>query len=235
MVWLPNWLARRINPISFLIDDFIAAAASEISPGSVVLDAGAGECRYAALFSHCTYISVDFAKGDPQWDYKHLSVVGNLLSLPIKNNSVDVVICTQTLEHVNEPAILLKEVSRAMKPNGQMYLTAPFGSPIHQPPYDFFRYTHYGLEHLLRKSGFNIESIQPQGGYFLYLACCLLHMHRLLFPLGRPFHKRLILFPFQFLVAIFATILGPLALYVLDNFDKKRSFTLNYACKCQKA
>jgi len=235
MVCLPKWLARRINSISFLIDDFIAAGALETPPGSVVLDAGAGECRYAALFSHCAYISVDFAKGDPQWDYKRLSVVGNLLFLPIKNNSVNVVICTQTLEHVNEPAILLKEIFRVMRPGAQLYLTAPLGWPIHQPPYDFFRFTYYGLEHILRKSGFNIESIQPQGGYFLYLASCLQHMHRLLFPFGRPFFKRLLLSPLQFLVALFATILGPLILYTLDNFDKKRSFTLNYACRCQKA
>jgi SAM-dependent methyltransferase len=234
MAWLPKWLAFRINPIPYLIENFVTTAAKEIPAGSTVLDAGAGECRYASLFSQCMYMSIDFAKGDPAWDYKHLSVIGDLLSLPLKNGAVDVVICTQTLEHVNDPRALLKELSRSLKSGGRMYLTAPQGWPIHQAPYDFFRFTHYGLEHILNKFGFTVEFIRPQGGYFLYLANCLLYMHRVLFPTGRPFLKRLLLSPLQLLTAVFATILGPLTLYALDRFDKKREFTLNYECRCRK-
>ena len=112
MALLPKWLARRINPISFLVGDFLAAEAKRIPAGSVVLDAGAGECQYADLFSHCKYISIDFTKGDSKWNYKRLSAIGDLLYLPIRSNSVDAAICTQTLEHVSEPAILFKELSR---------------------------------------------------------------------------------------------------------------------------
>jgi SAM-dependent methyltransferase len=234
MVWLPKWIARRINTVPFLVDDFIAAIAKEIAPGSVVLDAGAGECRYAPLFSHCIYISVDFAKGDSRWNYNRLSMIGDLLSLPIKDSSIDVVVCTQTIEHVYEPTILLKELFRVSKPKGQLFLTAPLGWPIHQPPHDFFRFTYYGLEHLFQNSGFIVESIRPQGGYFFYLANCLQHMHRVLFPLGRPFLKRIFLSPLQFLVALFASVLGPMILYILDRLDRKQDFTLNYECRCWK-
>jgi SAM-dependent methyltransferase len=234
MMWLPKWLAFRINPVPFLIENFLTVAAKEIPVGSTVLDAGAGECQYASLFSHCIYLSIDFAKGDPRWNYRRLSVIGDLLSLPLKNGSVDVIICTQTLEHVNDPNALLKELSRSLKSGGRMYLTAPQGWPIHQAPYDFFRFTHYGLEHLLNKFGFTVEFIRPQGGYFLYLANCLLYMHRVLFPTGRPFLKRFLLSPLQFLTVLFATILGPLTMYALDRFDKRREFTLNYECRCRK-
>jgi len=234
MVWLPKWLALRINPVPFLIENFVATSAKEIPDGSTVLDAGAGECRFASLFSHCLYISIDFAKGDSRWNYKRLSMIGDLLSLPIKNDSLDVVICTQTLEHVTDPNVLLKELSRALKPGGRLYLTAPQGWPIHQAPYDFFRFTHYGLEYLLHKYGFTIESIRPQGGYFLYLATCLQYMHRVLFPIERPFLKRFLFFPLQFLTILFAAILGPLLLYSCDRFDKKKEFTLNYECRCRK-
>ena len=231
---LPKCLVRSINPIPFLVRDFLAAAASRTPAGSIALDAGAGECQYRSLFAHCQYISLDFAKGDSKWNYKCLSAIGDLLYMPIKNNSVDVVICTQALEHVSDPDVLLKELFRVMKTGGQLYLTAPLGFPIHQPPYDFFRFTYYGLEHLLRKSGFTIQSIKPQGGFFLYLASSLQHMHRVLFPLGRPLLKRILLFPLQFFVAAFAVVLGPLVLYSLDGLDKKRDFTLNYECICKK-
>lgn len=234
-MWLPKVIVSNINPIPFLIQKFITTAAKETPPGSRVLDAGAGECRYATLFSHCRYISIDFAKGDPNWNYTRLSIVGDLLFLPIKNESIDVVICTQTLEHVANPYILLKELYRALKPNGKLYLTAPQGWPIHQAPYDFFRFTYYGLDYLLKKSGFIVKFIRPQGGYFLYLANSLLHMHRILFPIGRTKFKRILLFPVQILILIFTTILGPLILYYLDRLDKKRDFTLNYECFCQKS
>ncbi len=234
MARLPKWLAFRINPVPFLIENFVANAAKEIPEGSTVLDAGAGECRYASLFSHCSYLSIDFAKGDSRWNYRRLSMIGDLLFLPIKNASVDIILCTQTLEHVNEPVLLLKELSRALKPGGRLYLTAPQGWPIHQAPYDFFRFTYYGLEHLLNKFEFTAEFIRPQGGYFLYLANCLLYMHRFLFPIGRPFLKRLLLSPLQFLTALFAVIIGPLTLHALDRFDRKREFALNYECRCRK-
>jgi SAM-dependent methyltransferase len=231
---LPNWLARCINPIPFMVRDFLTEVASQTPVGSVVLDAGAGECQFADLFSHCRYISVDFAKGDSKWNYKHLSAVGDLLHLPLKNASIDAVICTQTIEHISEPTVLLNELCRVMKRGANLYLAAPLGFPIHQPPYDFFRYTNYGLEQLLRKSGFSIQSIRPQGGYFIYLGTCLQHMHRVLFPVGRPLLEKILFSPLQLLVASFASILGPLSLYFLDGLDKKRDFTLNYECVCRK-
>jgi hypothetical protein len=66
------------------------------------------------------------------------------------------------------------------------------------------------------------------------LANCLQHMHRVLFPLGRPFLKRIFLSPLQFLVALFASVLGPMILYILDRLDRKQDFTLNYECRCWK-
>ncbi len=234
MVWLPKWLGQRINPVPFLIDDFIIEAAKGIYPGSIILDAGAGECKYAYLFSHCSYISIDFAKGEPKWNYKRLSIIGDILSLPLKNSSVDAVICTQTLEHVNEPIVLLNELYRVLKINGRLYLTAPLGWPIHQSPYDFFRFTYFGLEYLLRKSGFDIEFIQPQGGYFLYLSSCIQHMHRVLFPKERTLIKKVLLAPLQFLIALFGSILIPLVLYYMDIIFKGEYFTLNYKCFCRK-
>lgn len=232
MVWLPKWLAFRVNPVPFLVDNFVTAAVKELPVGSIVFDAGAGECRYASLFSHCTYISLDFGKGDPLWNYKRLSVIGDLLSLPLRDEVFDAVICTQTMEHISNPFVLLQGLFRVLKPGGRLFLTAPQIWPIHQSPHDFFRFTYYGLECLFDHAGFVVESIQPHGGYFLYLAGSLSHMHRALFPLGRPFLKRLLLSPLQFFVVFFASFLGPLVLYTLDCFNK--NYALNYECKCQK-
>jgi hypothetical protein len=68
----------------------------------------------------------------------------------------------------------------------------------------------------------------------LYLANCLQHMHRVLFPLGRPVLSRVLLFPLQLLVAGFGSFWGPLVLHLLDRLDRKQDFTLNYECRCRK-
>ena len=235
MVWLPRWLAFRINPVTFLVDNFPISVGKQVREGSTVLDAGAGECRYASLFSHCKYISLDFAKGDNTWDYKRVSIIGDLLSLPIKSNVFDAVICTQTMEHVSNPFTLLQEISRVLISGGSLYLTVPQHFPVHQAPHDFFRFTRYALEHLFRTSGFIVESIQPKGGYWFYLSNSLLHMHRALFPRGRPLSRRNLLFPLQFLVLLFAGFLGPLVLNYVDRFNKNPNFSLNYECICRKA
>jgi hypothetical protein len=77
-------LSRWENPPRLLVDRFVTKIAQEVAKGSWILDAGAGECIYAPAFSHCNYISCDRAIGDLSWDYRRVSVVGDLASLPFR-------------------------------------------------------------------------------------------------------------------------------------------------------
>ena len=106
---LPRSILNKISLVESEEVEFIKLAADEIKAGAIVLDAGAGQCRYKKAFTHTNYIGVDLAIGDTTWDYSKLDVITNLLKLPFKSNSVDAILCCQVLEHIPEPLEFLVE------------------------------------------------------------------------------------------------------------------------------
>jgi SAM-dependent methyltransferase len=76
----------------------------------------------------------------------------------------DIVLCTETLEHVLEPLIFLRELRRILAPSGRLILTVPFAARWHFVPQDYWRFTPSGLAHLLTEAGFCEVRIYPRGG-----------------------------------------------------------------------
>jgi len=151
----------------FWITRFVRTAAESLPAGSTVLDAGAGECVYKPFFAHCGYQSVDLAVGEERWNYAHLDFVAPLSDLPMADGSYDAVLCTQVLEHVPNPEDCLQELQRVLKPGGRLFLTVPMAHPEHQAPFDYYRYTSFGLRYLLDRAGFaDVERLEPMGGLF---------------------------------------------------------------------
>lgn len=73
-----------------------------------------------------------------------------------ENNSVDVFFCMEVLEHVKKPWNAIMEMERVLKPGGIIIGSTPFIFPIHEEPFDFYRYTKYGLLNLFE----NFEKIK---------------------------------------------------------------------------
>ncbi|RPI29236.1 MAG: class I SAM-dependent methyltransferase [Acidobacteria bacterium] len=229
---LPEFLRRRINPLDYAIEDFVMKAAHGKS-GQIVLDAGAGEARFARLFSDHFYLALDSCVGDSAWDYSRVQVVADLGSLPLANDAVDRVLNIQVLEHVKNPALVVAEIYRVLKAGGELYLTAPQGWGEHQQPNDFFRFTSFALKDLLSNAGFRDVEIEPLGGYFHYLGHRLTYIPKILF-LRLPPVARLLLFPIELAsLALFCLAL-PIACYYLDYFDAHPEFTLGYRCLARK-
>ena len=167
-------LAPWDHPQRMLVDEFVARSAKDIPPKARILDAGAGECRYAFAFAHCNYVACDRAVGDATWNYKRINVVADLESIPFKPETFDAVLSANVLEHIGEPGTALRDIATVLKPGGRLYMSVPFlGDPIHQEPYDFFRYTEYGLRHLIQKAGLTPVSILPMGGVLFLMCSCL--------------------------------------------------------------
>jgi SAM-dependent methyltransferase len=148
---------------------FVTRAASAVPPGARVLDAGAGDAPYRELFAHCEYLTADW-EHSPHSGAPASDLVGSLESLPVEDESFDAALSTQVLEHVAEPADVLRELFRVLRPGGHLYLTVPLVGELHEEPYDFYRYTPYGLRHLLDKAGFVVDTVEPRNGYFTTMA-----------------------------------------------------------------
>jgi SAM-dependent methyltransferase len=223
---VPAGLFRRLDPFEAAIQDFVRGVAGKTPSGAAVLDAGAGECRYQPLFSHVRYVAVDFAQGDPSWNYRLLDVIGRLEQLPFLAATFDVVLSIVVLEHTPEPQRAIEEFARVVKPGGKIYLVIPHMWEEHQKPYDFFRFTSGGIRYLMESAGFQVTAVEPVGGFFWQLG------RRLMAVLSFTQQSwRWIFFPL--LAPIFGFAL-PLCCYYLDRIDHDRSYTLGYICEGSK-
>ena len=147
---------RRINHA------YIADVVGVQPPGVLAIDVGAGESPFRDLLArYPRCLCLDF------YPYEGIDVVCNLTQkLPVRSGIADMVLLSNVLEHMSEPEATLQECGRLLRPGGQLVLTVPFLTKTHQPPYDYYRYTHYGLEYLLGKAGFSQIEVKPLGDLF---------------------------------------------------------------------
>ncbi|MCD8484173.1 class I SAM-dependent methyltransferase [Candidatus Woesebacteria bacterium] len=141
-------------------------ALEKYTDGGDFLDAGAGKLAYRSLLQEHgdTYTSSDFQKV-----HKDLDVVTDIEKMSFKSKKFDVVFCSQVLEHVPHPWHAMGEIYRVLKPSGTAIITVPMLGYIHNAPYDFYRYTRYGLQMLAEDAGFTVLEITPIGGFFAFL------------------------------------------------------------------
>lgn len=93
-------------------------------------------------------------------------ILGDASALPISNNSMDTVICSELLEHVPDPKAILREVWRVLKKEGILLLSTPFLFRIHSDPFDYARYTDHFLGKTLSEIGFQDIKIEKMGCFF---------------------------------------------------------------------
>jgi SAM-dependent methyltransferase len=141
-------------------------SAQELLKGRI-LDLGAGEQPYRVLAEgHGNqYVALDVTFSEP----KRPDVCADSLRLPFKDNSFDTVLCTQVAEHVKNPFLMFAEASRVLTQGGWLILTAPQAWPLHEEPYDFFRYTKYGLALLAEQAGLEVVTIRERHGALVAL------------------------------------------------------------------
>jgi SAM-dependent methyltransferase len=90
--------------------------------------------------------------------------------LPFEDKSFDTVLNVQVLEHTPHPAALIAEMSRVLKDDGVLILSAPFQFRLHEQPHDYFRYSPHGLRSLCSDAGLEISEVHSQGGLWSVIA-----------------------------------------------------------------
>lgn len=155
---------------------------SKIPEGKTLLDAGAGEQKYRPFCSQLKYISQDFGKYVPNeipvglsqdipWDYTGLNITCDIVDMPLEDETVDVILCTEVFEHLKNPMLALKEFSRILKPGGMLILTAPVCCLTHMAPYFYYNgFSEYWYTEHLRDYGFEITDFVSNGNYFKYMS-----------------------------------------------------------------
>jgi len=234
-----DFLARnKIDDVGrWYVNHFVKEVAQSLPEGISLLDAGAGECVYKKLFFHCRYKSIDLAVGESRWNYGNLDYVGPLHDMPIDDGIFDVVLCTQVLEHLEWPRESVKEMHRVLKPGGKLYITAPMAHPEHQAPYDFFRYTSFGLASICKHAGFREIKITPFGGLWVRWAY---ELPRALafFPSAGIRSKNPSLIGITILpckLAVFTLIrLLQIVFLWLDRIDKQKDDPFGWSCVATK-
>jgi SAM-dependent methyltransferase len=118
-----------------------------------VLDFGCGGSPYRSLFPHAEYLRADLPEVTST-DY-HISP-DSQTNAP--SESFDLVLSSQVLEHCPDPLLYLAEARRVLRPGGKLLLSTHGIFEDHACPYDFQRWTGFGLTHAISAAGFSLLS-----------------------------------------------------------------------------
>jgi SAM-dependent methyltransferase len=210
-------LAFLVNPF-YIIRSALYRGIKEHAPvmkGSV-LDFGCGSKPYEKLFSNVQeYIGCDVKISGHDHAQSKVDYFYDGKSLPFENSRFDGVVAFEVFEHIFNLEDMLKEINRVMRPGGCLLISIPFAWGEHEQPFDYARYSSFGIAHLIRQSGFQILSQQKTGTFVLALWQLLIDYLLAVLPRQRKFQ-----YFFQITVFMPLTGLGLLLNRVLPKSDR---------------
>lgn len=147
----------------------VLSAAADNTYGTII-DVGGGQSKYKNILKCSKYISTDIE--DRVGDGSVVIADANV-SLPFDDSTADLVLCTEVLEHLHTPAKALSEMYRVLKPGGKLVITVPFLWPEHEAPVDFYRYTQWGITHMVTQAGFIKCEAKNTNGFWVSILSLL--------------------------------------------------------------
>ncbi len=159
----PTWAVRA--PLAAWLERQARSGASYR-----VLDVGCGPKPYYPFFAEraSEYVGVDVVE-NPVAELR-----GSVESLPVEDGSFDLVLCTQVLEHCDDPAQAVRELRRVTAPGGRVLASTHGVQWYHPSPVDYWRWTHEGLRRLFATNAdWGELEVEPSGGTAACLAMLL--------------------------------------------------------------
>lgn len=159
----PTFIGLFVNPFYFARSNLAKAIGRHVSALSgKLLDVGCGSKPYQSLFDVEEYLGLDIdSERSRKLGIADYFYDGN--TFPFQSESFDSALCNQVLEHVFNPDAFLSEIHRVLRPDGKLLLTVPFVWDEHEQPFDYARYSSFGLKALLEKNGFRIIQHEKMG------------------------------------------------------------------------
>lgn len=205
------------------MDKELSRCAKQYLSGRLI-DIGCGIKPYAHMLAPYISEHVGLDREQPFNQNAKVDLVGTAYEIPAVNNSFNSALSTAALEHLAEPEIALRECHRVLKPGGVAVYTVPFIWHVHAAPWDYVRFTNFGLKHLFEKTGFEIIEIKALSGFWVTFGQLFVYY---LFR----FHRG----PLRYIPVI--PLLGLLVqgiAYLLDRLDKAEDWTWMYLVVAKK-
>lgn len=165
-MFIPGPLGLLVNPVYIIRKGLLRGINNnkEYFHGRL-LDFGCGRKPYRDLLEVEEYIGLDTANSGHDHAKESVDVYYDGQTIPFDNDYFDSVLSSETFEHVADLAGSIQEIHRVMKTNGYLVVTMPFVWEEHEVPYDFVRYTSFGITKLLENFGFSIIKIEKSTNY----------------------------------------------------------------------
>lgn len=130
----------------------------------LVLDIGAADRWIAAHLPETTsYVALDYPATGNEFYNARPDIFADACHLPVANGCVDSVVCLEVIEHVPDAALAVKEIARVLKPGGRAWISMPFLYPVHNEPFDFQRYTEFGLRRDMARAELEVVDLHRSG------------------------------------------------------------------------
>ena len=125
------------------------------APNSLVLEIGPD--KYPSTYNEIVGLgTINWQTLDivPNDNLTHLA--NSEYSFPIPDNTFDVVLSCQVIEHVRKPWIWIKELARVSKKGGYVIIINPVSWPYHSAPIDCWRIYPEGMHALYEEAGLHV-------------------------------------------------------------------------------
>lgn len=213
---------RYLSPALYVQYEAVIPLMAKYLHGRVI-DLGCGEMPFKRHLPSkvSEYHTIDLWPKAPQVTY--IGDIQDMFMVP--SEFYDGALLLEVLEHIPNPLQALSEVFRILKPNGVLIASAPHLSRIHDEPYDYFRFTIYGLLELFNRTGFNILEIYSKGGLCSFIGhqLCVIWLS----VIWRvPVLKQLVLFMNKYFVRI--------CIKADSYIDRSRRFSMGYVIAARK-
>lgn len=218
---------REYLVYKYLLND-LQYAFNKYSKGKL-LDIGCGNKPYSSLMPSAVsdYLGCDIV----QSSQKLVDVICEATDIPLPDNTFDTILSTQTIEHIYDHKKMLKEASRLLRQGGSIILSGPMYWPLHEEPYDYFRFTKYGFRALLEEAGFKVLEELSNGGKWALLGQTIIHT---LYPDIDHFKTKKVRF-FKMALNIFGGVSTINKIFsALDDKTNNYVSTMNYVFVAQK-
>lgn len=162
----PNALSIFLNPFYFIRKGlYKGIKKNAVKLKGKLLDFGCGRKPYRNLFNVDEYIGLDIEVSGHDHKESEVDVYYDGKEIPFNAETFDALFCSEVLEHVFNIDEVLAEIHRVLKKGGKGLFTIPMAWGEHEQPYDFARYTSFGIKAIFERNGFKIRTIEKSNHF----------------------------------------------------------------------